>query len=173
MRSTGEVMGSDTELGYAFAKAYEAAGMRLPLRARVLMTVKHGDKRAIISEARTLAQLGYELLATGGTWRALRAAGLPAERINKVHEGRPHIVDAIKNGTIDMVFNTPSGPGSRHDDTYIRSTSITQGIPCVTTMSGIQAVVSALNSLHQGPTTVRPIQEGRPSSTTKGVTAMR
>ena len=109
MRSTGEVMGSDTELGYALAKAYEAAGMRLPLRGRVLLTVKDGDKRAIVSEARTLAQLGYELLATGGTWRALRAAGLPVERINKVHEGRPHIVDAIKNGTIDMVLNTPSG----------------------------------------------------------------
>jgi carbamoyl-phosphate synthase large subunit len=161
MRSTGEVMGSDAELGFAFAKAYEAAGMRLPLRGRVLITVKSNDKRAIVSEARTLSQLGYELLATGGTWRALRAAGLPAERINKVHEGRPHIVDAIKNGTIDMVFNTPSGPGSRHDDTYIRSTSITQGIPCVTTMPGIQAVVSALNALHQGPITVRALQEGR------------
>jgi len=173
MRSTGEVMGSDTELGYALAKAYEAAGMRLPLRGRVLLTVKDGDKRAIVSEARTLAQLGYELLATGGTWRALRAAGLPVERINKVHEGRPHIVDAIKNGTIDMVLNTPSGIGSRHDDTYIRSSSITQGIPCVTTISGIQAVVSALNALHQGPISVRPIQEGRPAAAPTNVPAAK
>ncbi|MEM1450472.1 MAG: carbamoyl-phosphate synthase large subunit [Planctomycetota bacterium] len=159
MRSTGEVMGIDPELGFAFAKAYDAAGMRLPLRGRVLITVKHSDKRAIVSEARALSQLGYEIMATGGTWRALRAAGLPVERINKLHEGRPHIVDAIKNTEIDLVFNTPSGKESRHDDTYIRSTSITQGIPCVTTMAGIRAVVSALTALHQGPTTVRSLQE--------------
>jgi carbamoyl-phosphate synthase large subunit len=159
MRSTGEVMGIDPELGYALAKAYEAAGMRLPLRGRVLITVKHSDKRAIVSEARTLSQFGYEVVATGGTWRALRAAGLPVERINKLHEGRPHIVDAIKNGEIDMVFNTPSGKESRHDDTYIRSTAISQGIPCVTTISGIQAVVSALAALHKGPITVRSLQE--------------
>ncbi|MEM9798851.1 MAG: carbamoyl-phosphate synthase large subunit, partial [Planctomycetota bacterium] len=159
MRSTGEVMGIDPDLGFAFAKAYEAAGMRLPHRGRVLITVKHGDKRAIVSEARALSQLGYELVATGGTWRGLRSAGLPVERINKLHEGRPHIVDAIKNGEIDMVFNTPSGLASRHDDTYIRSTSITQGIPCVTTMSGIRAVVSALEALHRGPITVRSLQE--------------
>lgn len=159
MRSTGEVMGIDPELGYAFAKAYEAAGMRLPLRGRVLLTVKEADKRAIVSEARTLAGLGYELLATGGTWRTLRAAGLPVERINKLHEGRPHIIDAIKNGEIDMVFNTPFGTETRHDDTYIRSNSISQGIPCVTTLAGIRAVVSALTALHKGPITVRSLQE--------------
>lgn len=159
MRSTGEVMGIDPELGYAFAKAYEGAGMRLPLRGRILLTVKGSDKRAIASEARALVQLGYEIVATGGTWRALRAAGLPVERINKLHEGRPHIVDAIKNGEIDMVFNTPFGKETRHDDTYIRSTSISTGIPCVTTLSGIRAFVSALAALHKGPTTVRSLQE--------------
>jgi len=159
MRSTGEVMGIDPELGYAFAKAYEAASMGLPLRGRVLLTVKPGHKRAIVSEARMLVQLGYELTATGGTWRALRAAGLQVERINKLHEGRPHIVDAIKNGEINMVFNTPSGIESRHDDSYIRSTAIGQGIACITTLSGIQAVVSALTALHKGPITVRTLQE--------------
>ena len=159
MRSTGEVMGIDPDLGYALAKAYEGAGMRLPLRGRVLLTVKESDKRSIISEARTLSQLGYELVATGGTWQTLRAAGLPVERINKLHEGRPHIVDAIKNGEIDMVFNTPSGRATRHDDTYIRSTSISTGIPCVTTLAGIRAVVSGLSALHKGPITVRSLQE--------------
>ncbi|MEC7232267.1 MAG: ATP-grasp domain-containing protein, partial [Planctomycetota bacterium] len=159
MRSTGEVMGIDPDLGYAFAKAYEGAGMRLPLRGRVLLTVKESDKRPIVSEARTLAQLGYELVATGGTWNTLRAAGLPVERINKLHEGRPHIVDSIKNGEIDMVFNTPSGRATRHDDTYIRSTSISTGIPCVTTLAGIRAVVSGLAALHKGPITVRSLQE--------------
>ena len=159
MRSTGEVMGIDPNLGYAFAKAYEAAGMKLKLRGRVLLTVKASDKRPIVSEARTLSQLGYELVATGGTWNALRAAGLPVEHINKLHEGRPHIVDAIKNGEIDMVFNTPTGGSTRHDDTYIRSTAISQGIPCVTTLAGIRAVVSALDALHRGPTVVRSLQE--------------
>ena len=152
-------MGIDPNLGYAFAKAYEAAGMKLKLRGRVLLTVKASDKRPIVSEARTLSQLGYELVATGGTWNALRAAGLPVERINKLHEGRPHIVDAIKNGEIDMVFNTPTGGSTRHDDTYIRSTAISQGIPCVTTLAGIRAVVSALDALHRGPTVVRSLQE--------------
>ena len=159
MRSTGEVMGIDPDLGYAFAKAYEGAGMRLPLRGRVLITVKESDKRSIVSEARTLAQLGYELVATRGTWQTLRAAGLPVEQINKLHEGRPHIVDAIKNGEIDLVFNTPSGRATRHDDAYIRSTSISTGIPCVTTLAGIRAVVSGLAALHKGPITVRSLQE--------------
>ncbi|QDV09827.1 Carbamoyl-phosphate synthase large chain [Planctomycetes bacterium Poly30] len=159
MRSTGEVMGIDTDLGCAFAKAYEAAGMRLPLRGSILVTVKESDKRAIVSEARTLSSLGYQLLATGGTWRTIRAAGIPVERINKLHEGRPHIVDALKNGEIDMVFNTPSGKATRHDDTYIRSTAITQGLPCVTTLAGIRAVVSALEALHRGGLTVRSLQE--------------
>jgi len=159
MRSTGEVMGIDPELGYAFAKAYEAAGMRLPLRGRVLITVKESDKRSIVSEARALAQLGYEIVATGGTWRTLRAGGVPVDRINKLHEGRPHIVDALKNGEIDMVFNTPTGGTTRHDDTYIRSTAISQGLPCVTTLAGIRAVVSALSALHQGPIVVRSLQE--------------
>ena len=159
MRSTGEVMGIDKDLGCAFAKAYEAAGMRLPLRGRILITVKESDKRSIVSEARTLSALGYQLLATGGTWRTIRAAGVPVERINKLHEGRPHIVDALKNGEIDMVFNTPSGQSTRHDDTYIRSTAISQGLPCVTTLAGIRAVVSALSALHRGDLTVRSLQE--------------
>ncbi|MFT7074243.1 MAG: carbamoyl-phosphate synthase large subunit [Planctomycetota bacterium] len=159
MRSTGEVMGIDKDLGCAFAKAYEAAGMRLPLRGHILVTVKEADKRSIVSEARTLSALGYQILATGGTWRTIRAAGVPVERINKLHEGRPHIVDALKNGEIDMVFNTPSGKATRHDDTYIRSTAIAQGLPCVTTLAGIRAVVSALEALHRGDLTVRSLQE--------------
>ena len=108
-----------------------------------------------------------------------KGAGYMAE--NDINNKRTKHIDIryhfirefIKNGTIDMVFNTPSGPGSRHDDTYIRSTSITQGIPCVTTMSGIQAVVSALNALHKGPTTVRPIQEGRTTHEPAGVPAAK
>jgi len=159
MRSTGEVMGTDYDLGYAFAKAYIAAGMKLPLRGRVLLTVKHDDKRSITSEAKALHRLGYDLVATEGTWRALRAAGVPCERVNKVHEGRPHIVDMLKNKQIDLVLNTPFGKQQRHDDSYIRSNAVSSGVPCITTLAGIRAMVAALEALHRGPITVRTIQE--------------
>ncbi len=158
MRSTGEVMGIDEDLGMALAKAYTAAGMQLPRKGRVLWTVKQADKRAIIAEARTLVALGYELVATDGTWKALRSNGIPCERIQKVHEGRPHIVDAIKNRELDLIFNTPFGKLQRHDDSYIRSSAVSAGIPCVTTLAGIRAVVNALSALHQGPGRVESLQ---------------
>jgi carbamoyl-phosphate synthase large subunit len=159
MRSTGEVMGIDADLGMALVKAYQAAGMKLPKSGRVLITVKHADKRSIVAEARTLIALGYELLATQGTWQALRANGLACQRINKVHEGRPHIVDAIKNRELDLIFNTPVGKLQRYDDSYIRSSAVNAGIPCITTLAGIRAVVSALNALHAGAPEVRSLQE--------------
>ena len=159
MRSTGEVMGIDKDLGYAFLKAFLAAGMKLPMKGKVLITVKHADKRHIIGEARTLRLLGYELLATEGTYRALTSNGIEATRVNKVHEGRPHIVDAIKNHEIDLVLNTPYGKLQRHDDSYIRSNAINVGAPCITTLAGIRALVSALDAMHRGPFTVRSLQE--------------
>ena len=159
MRSTGEVMGLDPDLGQALVKAYSAAGMKLPRKGRVLFTVKHADKRAIVGEARALVSLGYELIATEGSWKALRSNGIPAERINKVHEGRPHIVDAIKNRDIDLIFNTPYGKQQRVDDSYIRSSAVSAGIPCVTTLAGIRAVVSALTAMHRGQFQVRSLQE--------------
>ena len=159
MRSTGEVMGIDQDLGYAFLKAFLAAGMKLPMKGKVLITVKHADKRHIVGEARTLKQLGYELLATEGTHLALTSHGIEATRVNKVHEGRPHIVDAIKNHEIDLVLNTPYGKLTRHDDSYIRSNAINVGAPCITTLAGIRALVSALDAMHRGPCTVRSRQE--------------
>ena len=159
MRSTGEVMGIDVDLGVALLKAYQAAGMKLPRTGTVLMTVKHTDKRAIISEGRNLISLGYNIIGTEGTWKVLRANGVPCEHINKVHEGRPHIVDAIKNREIDLIFNTPYGKQQRFDDSYIRSTAVSAGIPCVTTLAGIRAVVSALTALHHGAQSVTSLQE--------------
>jgi carbamoyl-phosphate synthase large subunit len=159
MRSTGEVMGIDADLGHAFVKAYLAAGLKLPKRGRVFLSVKNSDKRAVVSEARTLASLGYELVATDGTWRALKAAGIPVSRVNKVHEGRPHIVDTIKNREIDLVLNTPYGKQQRIDDSAIRAAAVTAGVPCVTTLAGISAVVSALSALHRADWSVRSVQE--------------
>jgi carbamoyl-phosphate synthase large subunit len=159
MRSTGEVMGIDPDLGYAFLKAYAAAGMKLPRRGRVLMTVKSRDKRHIVAEARLLQGLGYELVATEGTFRALRSNGLAVQRVNKVHEGRPHIVDMIKNREITLVLNTPYGKTERKDDSSIRAAAVQAGVPCITTLAGIRAIVSALEALHRGEFEVRNLQE--------------
>ena len=159
MRSTGEVMGIDEDLGLALAKAYTAAGMQLPRKGRVLWTVKQADKRAAVSEARSLVAMGYELVATDGTWKALRSNGVPCERIHKVHEGRPHIVDAIKNRQLDLILNTPFGKQQRTDDSLIRSSAVQAGIPCVTTLAGIRAVVNALSALHKGPASIHSLQE--------------
>ncbi len=159
MRSTGEVMGIDPDLGSAFVKAYSAAGQNLPKTGRILITVKHTDKRHIIAEARTLVGLGYELCATEGTFRALRSGGIECERVNKVHEGRPHIVDLVKNREIDLILNTPYGKQQRYDDSSIRSAAVSAGITCITTLAGIRAMVSALAAVHRGPQTVRSLQE--------------
>jgi len=159
MRSTGEVMGIDRDLGSAFVKAYEAAGIRLPKHGRILITVKHADKRSVIAEARQLASMGYDLAATAGTWRALTSNGIEVERVNKVHEGRPHIVDMIKNREIALIFNTPYGKQERTDDSSIRSSAVSAGIPCITTLAGMRATVSALAALHRGPQVVRTLQE--------------
>ena len=159
MRSTGEVMGIDADLGYAFLKAYAAAGMKLPKHGRVLVTVKSRDKRHIVAEARLLQSLGYDLVATEGTWRALKSHGIPVLRVNKVHEGRPHIVDMIKNREIAIVLNTPYGKMERVDDASIRSAAVQAGIPCITTLAGIRAVVSALSALHRGEFEVQNLQE--------------
>ncbi len=159
MRSTGEVMGIDEDLGHAFVKAYQAAGLKLPKSGKVFLSVKNSDKRAIVSEARTLVQLGYELLATDGTYRVLKSNGIAVARVNKVYEGRPHIVDMIKNREIALILNTPLGKQQRVDDSMIRAAAVTAGLPCITTRAGISAVVSALTAMHRADYTVKSIQE--------------
>ncbi len=159
MRSTGEVMGIDADLGRAFHKAYAAAGIKLPRHGRILLTVKSSDKRAIVGEARALETLGYELLATEGTWRAIRSNGIACTRVNKVGEGRPHIVDLIKNREIALVLNTPYGKRERRDDSAIRAAAVQAHVPCITTLAGIQAIVSALSAVHKSELSVKSLQE--------------
>jgi len=159
MRSTGEVMGIDKKLGYAFVKAYLAAGIKLPKSGSVFLSVRNPHKRAIIAEARTLATLGYTLIATDGTYRTLKTAGIEVQRVNKVHEGRPHIVDMIKNREIELILNTPYGKQQRVDDSSIRSVAVMASIPCITTLAGISATVSALTALHEADFEVAPLQE--------------
>ena len=159
MRSTGEVMGIDDDLGVAFEKAYLGAGLKLPKTGRLFISVKNTDKRSIVADARELVTLGYDLVATDGTWRTLKTAGLEVERVNKVHEGRPHIVDQIKNREIGLLLNTPYGKQQRVDDSQIRAAAVIAGVPCVTTRAGISAVVHALIAMHRGEYRVRSIQE--------------
>ena len=159
MRSTGEVMGIDMDLGIAFEKSYLAAGLKLPKSGRVFISVKNTDKRSIVADARELATLGYTLIATDGTWRTLKTAGIEVERVNKVHEGRPHVVDLIKNREIDLVLNTPYGKQQRVDDSEIRAAAVTAGVPCITTRAGISAVVHALIAMHRGEFEVKSVQE--------------
>jgi carbamoyl-phosphate synthase large subunit len=159
MRSTGEVMGINADLGKAFLKAFIGAGMKLKKHGKVLVTVKSQDKRKVLPEIRQLASLGYEIYATGGTHKALIANGIESTRVNKVHEGRPHIVDMIKNRELDLVLNTPSGRQQRIDDSQIRAEAVSGHIPVITTVSGISAVVSALSALHRGELDVTSIQE--------------
>ena len=147
MKSTGEVMGIDREFGIAFAKAAMGAGLRLPKNGRVFVSVKDADKRAILPVARNLVDLGFQLVATEGTYDALRSAGIDCDRVNKVHEGRPNVLDLLANRDIELVINTPHGSAPRADDTRIRARAVQLGVPVITTLSGAQAVVSGIGAL--------------------------
>jgi len=159
MRSTGEVMGIDRSFGMAFAKASEAAGRRLPTSGRVFISVKDADKPGAIQVGRQLVEMGFELVATGGTHQALHDAGVPCTRINKVHEGRPHAVDMIKDRGIDFIINTPLGKTTRYDDGMIRSEAYQVGIPCVTTLSAGMAAVQGIRALRGGKAEVASLQD--------------
>jgi carbamoyl-phosphate synthase large subunit len=159
MRSTGEVMGLDTDFAAAFAKSQIAAGSTLPVTGCVFISVKATDKELMVPAARDLIELGFRVLATGGTATHLAAAGLAVEAVNKVAEGRPHIVDAMKNGEVHLVFNTTEGAQSYRDSFSIRRTALAQNIPYYTTVSGAKAAIQAIRRIKTGaPLGVRALQ---------------
>jgi carbamoyl-phosphate synthase large subunit len=158
MKSTGEVMGLDRDFARAFAKSQLGAGNRLPRTGTVFISVKDKDKAAMVAPGRRLAEQGFRILATGGTAAFLRAHGLSVERINKVLEGRPHVVDAMKNGEIQLVLNTVEGAQAVHDSFSLRETALLGGIPYYTTVSGARAVVEAIAALAAGELEVAPLQ---------------
>ena len=158
MKSTGEVMGIDLDFGMAFAKSQIGAGVNIPLRGKVFISVMNKDKRSIVFLAKKLADLGFEIVATKGTAKVLVNNGIPVQTVFKVGEGRPDIVDQIKNREIHLVINTPSGKKPKADEVAIRSQSVAHNIPCVTTLSGAEAVVNAIESLKRGMS-VKSIQE--------------
>ncbi|MCR6644269.1 MAG: carbamoyl-phosphate synthase large subunit [Terricaulis sp.] len=159
MRSTGEVMGLDADFVAAFAKSQVASGTNLPTEGCVFISVKNADKPALAPVARDLIELGFSIKATGGTADYLISQGVSVERVNKVAEGRPHIDDMMKNGQVQLVFNTTEGAQSYRDSYSIRRTALTQNIPYYTTASGARAAVQAIRRLKTGaPLGVRALQ---------------
>jgi carbamoyl-phosphate synthase large subunit len=158
MRSTGEVLGLADSFGLAFYKAEEAAQQMLPLEGTVLITVSERDRPGVREVARSFQNLGFRIRATSGTHAFLAGSGIQAERILKMHEGRPNIVDAIKNGEIDLVINTPSGKLSAYDDSYIRKAAIKYKVPYITTLAAAIAAARGISACRAGHGTVRSLQ---------------
>jgi len=158
MRSTGEVMGLDTSFARAFAKSQIGAGTRLPVGGAVFISVRDSDKDQIVAPARDLLAMGFSLVATGGTARVLANAGLPVATINKVLEGRPHVVDALKNGEIHLVFNTTEGAQALADSSSIRRAALTLKVPYYTTVAGAKAATEAIAALKGQSLEVAPLQ---------------
>ncbi len=159
MKSTGEVMGSADNFGLAFAKAQLAAHHRIPAAGRVFLSVNDHDKMQIGSVARDLAALGFKLVATRGTAAALRAVGVPVEKVFKVNEGRPNVVDLIKSASLDLIINTPLGRASRFDEKAIRRAAVQHGVTCITTLSAAIAAISGIRAAREGKTQVASLQD--------------
>ena len=158
MKSTGEVMGLDKDFGHAFAKSQLGGGTKVPLSGRVFISVRERDKASVIDLAKRLSELGFEIVATRGTARALEDQEVPVRTINKVLEGRPHIVDAMANDEIDLVFNTTEGVQSIADSYSLRRTALTQRIPYYTTVAGARAALMAIEAMSTGGLEVAPLQ---------------
>ncbi|MCG6917570.1 MAG: carbamoyl-phosphate synthase large subunit [Deltaproteobacteria bacterium] len=159
MRSTGEVLGMANSFGLAFYKAQEAAKQYLPLQGTVLITVSERDRPAVLELARQFADLGFKIMATVGTHAFLAEQGIQSEHILKMHEGRPNIVDAIKNKEIQLVINTPSGKLSKYDDSYIRKAAIKHKVPYITTLAAALAAARGIAAKRNRKTTVRSLQD--------------
>jgi carbamoyl-phosphate synthase large subunit len=162
MRSTGEVMGIDDNFGLAYAKAQLGAGLKLPVKGSVFISVANPDKRAVIFPAKRLADLGFELLATAGTARVLERAGVAVTvvpRVSGPHDGKADACQRIRRGEIELVFNTPFGRRARTDGYYLRTAATESGVPTVTTMAGMSAAVQGIESLLRDHASARPLQE--------------
>jgi carbamoyl-phosphate synthase large subunit len=158
MKSTGEVMGLDSSFERAFAKAQLGAGVILPMQGRVFLSIKDADKKGLPALARRLNEMGFSIMATKGTAARIRDAGFPVTVVNKVLEGRPHCVDAIRSGEIQLVINTASTPQSVADSFAIRRSALTHGVPHYTTLAGARAAVHAIAALKAGTLEVAPLQ---------------
>ena len=159
MRSTGEVLGLSRSYGEAFYKAQEATQSKLPLEGTVLISVNRKDKEEVVEVAKQFADCGFHIIATGNTYELITAAGIPAEKVNKLYEGRPNILDLITNGKIDLIVNSPVGKDSVHDDSYLRKAAIKAKIPYMTTIAAARATASGIQYVKtHGDSDVKSLQ---------------
>jgi carbamoyl-phosphate synthase large subunit len=168
MKSTGEVMGVAADYPAAFGKAQAAAGAELPMAGTVFISVTDGDKRTATQLAASLHDLGFSVLATGGTAQEIRRMGVPVQRIRKLSEGSPNVVERIEAGAVDLVVNTPTGSGARADGWEIRRAATARGVPCITTMSGASAAQRAIRARRAGEPDVVSLQELHPRQSNGG-----
>ncbi|MBI4804155.1 MAG: carbamoyl-phosphate synthase large subunit [Desulfovibrio sp.] len=159
MRSTGEVMGVDTSFGLAFMKSQLAAGQRLPMSGTVFLSVNDSDKQAILPAARMFAEIGFKIVATGGTAQVLNDNGIKAEKVLKVYEGRPNAADMVINGDIQLMINTVSGKKTVQDSSQLRQTTLLYGVPYTTTVAGAKAMAQAIKELTGTGLDVKSLQE--------------
>lgn len=160
MRSTGEVMGIDSDFATAFAKSQAGAGLKLPSEGKIFISMAAAAKERMVEPAKRLQALGFEVVCTSGTAKTFREAGVEVNVVKKLQEGRPNLLDLMANQEISLIFNTPNGKGARTDEGRIRSASVSHGVPCVTTLPGCLAVVDALEALAAQPEPrVKSIQE--------------
>ncbi|TMP90375.1 MAG: carbamoyl-phosphate synthase large subunit, partial [Verrucomicrobia bacterium] len=159
MKSTGEVMGMDVDLGLAYAKSQMAAPPPLPIGGNVFVSVKDSDKQAVVPVVREFVKLGFGIIATAGTFEVLAAAKIPVAKVFKLREGRPNVLDRVKNGDINFIINTPSGKIPREDEVRIRNASLAQRIPIMTTVRAAQASANGIRSLQKRKVRVRSLQE--------------
>ncbi|HET9149805.1 MAG TPA: ATP-grasp domain-containing protein, partial [Alphaproteobacteria bacterium] len=158
MKSTGEVMGLDADFGRAFAKSQLGGGTKVPLEGTVFISVRDRDKPKVVPAAKALVGMGFSIVATRGTADVLNKAGIDCKRINKVLEGRPHVVDAMKNGDVQLVFNTTDGAQAIADSFSLRRTALTMKIPYYTTLAGALAAVEGIEAMKSGSLEVAPLQ---------------
>ena len=166
MKSTGEVMGGATTFGEAFAKAQIAVGQELPTGGTVFISVNNDDKPTVLPVARDLAELGFQIVATRGTAAYLRAHGVEATTVFKVNEGRPNVADQVVNGKVQLILNTPLGRASFFDDRTVRRAAMLHGVPCITTLTGGAAAVSAIRAIRSHKLGVRALQDYHAGSAT-------
>jgi carbamoyl-phosphate synthase large subunit len=159
MRSTGEVMGVDSSFGLAFMKSQLAAGQRLPMSGTVFISVNDPDKQAILPAARMFAELGFTIVATGGTAKVLNENGVPAQTVLKVYEGRPNAADMVINGDIQLMINTVSGKKTVQDSSQLRQTTLLYGVPYTTTVAGAKAMAQAIKEMRGVGLGVKSLQE--------------
>jgi carbamoyl-phosphate synthase large subunit len=159
MRSTGEVLGMADSFGMAFFKSQEATKTPLPLNGTVLITIGDRDKDKIVETARNFIAMGFDIMATGGTKAFLEEHGISSRFINKIYENRPNITDALVNGEIDLVINTPAGKLSEYDDSYIRKTAIKYNVPYITTTAAAFAATQGIKERRNGAYLVKSLQQ--------------